>query len=953
MRVGQYLRWSVAAGLVWVASALDAQEALRPVRGTLAGAGRPIRAVERDSASLRVNPTLRIDLTPGEFRVLQVPVPTELPAGDSVRYVATVRPGFRLIGRTSGGFRASASLRELIFTVSVADGVFAGEQSIGDVQFVAGDVRIVVPLVAQVTSVYATTAHIEPGRLGVRPAERFVFAFSVMNRGNVVDTLALSVRAPAGWGVVRPATAVVVLQPGARERIEYRGTVPTTVSPGDQGLSVELTRPDGSTAGDAGLILSVDAERAARRTAGAPILSVSTASVFAPGLAPLTGSVLALRGPVWGSARVDAQTVLAPRIGGALQRGAARTGLVSGARYVRVFDERWSAGLGPTLVPTSTLTGFNTAGDGVDLTMRIGAWQGAVGAARPFSPAGDGSRTTDPMIGVVLDGRFEDSTAWTISASHLRDRSTVDRALDAAGVTHERMVAGQRSRLGLAYRATSDARGLGVDVGTMRVAESYHAELNYTTTPGGSAAFARASDELLFTGGFATTSRAPWRVSMFRVEDATGDRQAVRTYGLQAGPSIRLAARTTLDIGASLRAFERDDAIATSGLIERNGLLSLQHSVERVFISLGATGGAVTQTLRPVGGPSADASASRFGARATVLSRLPFAVVSAQASLDEVGPGAGFAANTRNVTGRISDVPLGPFGRFAVFHAEAGWMSAGGVQRPMTTAILGLRLRVTDRYVVRIESERNPVVIAGSGARSPWVTAVQVTSDLRLPSVSGRPSGVTGVVYQDLNGNGVRDAKEPGFAGVVLRRGSSFAVTDREGRYEFHTASSLGEMPVIDQSTIPLGWVLGRQSSGRSDWFGVVPAGRLEVEVSMQPDALGRVVSLPDDGVVVVATDVAGRQWRVVPKAGRRARFDALPPGDYRVSLELIRLMEPVDLSAATAEVTVDPSAGASEVVLPLRPRPVRIFIPPGRQGGQGGQSGQTTPVRAGGQGPT
>ena len=60
---------------------------------------------------------------------------------------------------------------------------------------------------------------------------------------------------------------------------------------------------------------------------------------------------------------------------------------------------------------------------------------------------------------------------------------------------------------------------------------------------------------------------------------------------------------------------------------------------------------------------------------------------------------------------------------------------------------------------------------------------------------------VHGVVFDDRNGNGVRDAGEPGLAGVAVSDGVTVALTDAGGRYEFNA---------LDGATLfvikPRGW---------------------------------------------------------------------------------------------------------------------------------------------------
>lgn len=43
--------------------------------------------------------------------------------------------------------------------------------------------------------------------------------------------------------------------------------------------------------------------------------------------------------------------------------------------------------------------------------------------------------------------------------------------------------------------------------------------------------------------------------------------------------------------------------------------------------------------------------------------------------------------------------------------------------------------------------------------------------------------GISGVVFADRNGNGARDASEPGIAGVAVSDQDTVVVTDRAGRY--------------------------------------------------------------------------------------------------------------------------------------------------------------------------
>src|SRR5665213_3206327 len=64
-------------------------------------------------------------------------------------------------------------------------------------------------------------------------------------------------------------------------------------------------------------------------------------------------------------------------------------------------------------------------------------------------------------------------------------------------------------------------------------------------------------------------------------------------------------------------------------------------------------------------------------------------------------------------------------------------------------------------------------------------------------------AAIRGVVFDDRNGNGIRDGGEPGIAGVAVSNGDEVALTDGEGRYEL--PSRAGAMVFVVK---PAGWRL-------------------------------------------------------------------------------------------------------------------------------------------------
>lgn len=105
--------------------------------------------------------------------------------------------------------------------------------------------------------------------------------------------------------------------------------------------------------------------------------------------------------------------------------------------------------------------------------------------------------------------------------------------------------------------------------------------------------------------------------------------------------------------------------------------------------------------------------------------------------------------------------------------------------------------------------------------------AIALLFVLAVPSAFGHASTAIqsrtarGVVFHDRNGNGRRDAGEPGLAGVAVSNQRDIVVTDRQGRYE---------LPVDEDTIIfvlkPRGWTPTLTSDGRPQFYYIhKPAG--------------------------------------------------------------------------------------------------------------------------------
>jgi len=190
---------------------------------------------------------------------------------------------------------------------------------------------------------------------------------------------------------------------------------------------------------------------------------------------------------------------------------------------------------------------------------------------------------------------------------------------------------------------------------------------------------------------------------------------------------------------------------------------------------------------------------------------------------------------------------------------------------------------------------------------------------------------VSGVVFQDRNGNGVRDDGEPGVPGIVVRRGGESAVTDGNGSFRFSPRAN-GAVE-IDPRSLPEGWLQSPRTlgagSGQRDGIavGVIPTSALDVVVVLAPNPEGSATAVRVGVATLALRDSSGRIWIARTGAAQRATFDALPKGRYTLSAELDGSSEPLVVDPIP-NVEVDGSPGRRQITVTVRTRPVRLFRP-------------------------
>jgi hypothetical protein len=290
---------------------------------------------------------------------------------------------------------------------------------------------------------------------------------------------------------------------------------------------------------------------------------------------------------------------------------------------------------------------------------------------------------------------------------------------------------------------------------------------------------------------------------------------------------------------------------------------------------------------------------------------------------------------------RAQSIALGNSPRSPMLNAEFQYYGWFGNRPAMAVARLGMIAPLPGALTLTVDIERNPF-ITGLGTVAQWIPVVKLTRSMRLPLGALRP-GAKGEVFEDLNGNGARDRGEPGMAGAVVRHGTETVVTDRAGRFRFYDRS---DVPVrLDETSLPIGVISSsavapeRRPAGAIE-IGVIRTAQVDVQIVPTADSSGRLPNIDLNGIPLQAFDSAGNAWAARADAGGLAHFYALPPGRYRVQIDVSGLRERVRLGPAPV-FTVEPQRVVPLQKVLLYPRPIRMFDPSGA--GPRGTGGSAT----------
>ena len=895
------MRHAIAVmGMVLLAAPLHAQSNGRD-------AGTTIDSARTAAGRVRyIGKTARTEGKPRSFQVVRVAVPPEVT--DVERVTFHVRPlnEFSIIGRQTGTVRIRDNL-DVLVTIAVPATAAAGTRGAARVVFQSPDTEVDVPIEMTVTPVYGLALHAPTELRGLRAGDRFEVPVRIQNRGNAPDTVRLQLELPVGWRLLTRDTSRMIIPPfGVRERTLR---IETPENSGSGSFFIRMYAFSSFATAQSLLTLTLGTPLNQNRPVG-PAVRATVGTVAVEGDGAQTVSQLAISGPLTNDIHIDGRLTTTPDLSGPLVSGLARVGTFISAPHLTAWTSDWRMTAGSTVLAMTDLTGLNAGGRGLawdfnDTTRTMG-----LVAARS-----DHNAAAASDHGELFGARYEQNLR------HMRIGAAATH-LSGVGLRHQQLSAfGVRARSyrmntltfggETAYRDFGTGSGFGWSANVLHEGSDERGELRITRAPGGTEAFARAEREVQASFAKSFVNGFDFLGSYVRTEDNTVASRAFRSSSLSLTPSylvtntLRLRGelrRLSFDVDATPIAYgsaETHVGAGASGLW-RGYNFSSDVGVARISRSVTAADIA------------ADDQGMRFVWRASASRPTAVGVLQLESSYERNDPTTGYLPEQFLLTARSERIQISSLSSRLQLDGELTLQTWSGVQ-PMLTVRAGADYTINNETEIAFSLERNPL-LSGLRERTPWIAAIKVERSIGVPRVSlGRAAGI---VYRDFNGNGKRDAGEPGEPNVAVRRGSARAVTGFDGSFRFWEAST-GDI-LLDPATLPFGWLVGNRDDGN---IALIPTTR--VEVTLEPGAAERLRNIDLSLVTVIARDMAGREWTGRRVSSNVAIFEALPIGTYKLDADFSAMVEPLRVNEPVVVEVVEGSVG--RVSLPVAGRPLRF----------------------------
>ena len=879
-----------------------------------------VRADSAKEATITL-PSVVASGAPRSFQVVSIPVPATFataldPQVEIIAHGEFVVLGPKTRALVSGGVRKS----RVAITIGIPAGALAGHLLAAEARFSApGMPTVVVPVEIDVSLVRRLMLRPPTGSANGQAGSDVVLRFEIENSGNARETVEAELSLPSGWASRDLRHRAIVIEPGTTAKRTARVAIPKLSSTGSSFVKIDLWDDGGSLSSSTMTVEVVNASSIGRQSGPNIVSALSHASNENGGRDRVYS--LTANGALFDSVRIDARMSQSSSLGAAASNSFARMGTFVSSPSVVLSSPSGQLSLGNTGTSFSELTGLYPYGQGALFHIRKPDWDLVTLGAVSMQPQESGKR--QPMLGVRLERQLGE-LRLSSSLSHLADGGTSARRLDAIGIGAAiPALFGSTLKAEIAERRFEAGRGFGWSTEILRTRGGSSEQFRVTHAPGGSDAFARATNEIVANVSERLGSRVMVSASGWRTTDETTVFSGLTSsgaslrpqYDIYPGATLALEARTYL-FDAHSRAGATNPA-SSFGSRESQIGFSLSSHIRQLYVNTSAFLGNVERSAAPTGQTVIrDRAPRNYWITAAGWSSAG-GLIEVQSRIEQTRDRGGFV-NQQNIYGiRGEQVMVGWLGGI---RAEADLQRIHGFGSEKSTAMRGgVSVPLISGFAIKLDAERNSIFRTTSG-RTPWIFGTRIEHAFTLPMI--RTPGTTGYVYEDMNGNHRRDRGEAGVAGAVVRRGSETSIADENGKYR---VGGDGAQPVVvDEASLPEGWTGSAPSRGD---LAVSLSRSAQVELVVAPRSGISAVEVDLTKALIIARDAAGREWSARMTGPSTATFDALPVGVYTLEFDLTQLSEPLAPRGEVPPLVVDGKESRS-LTITLDPRPIRMWTP-------------------------
>lgn len=820
-----------------------------------------------------------IPTTPNGVRLVAVPVPAEL-HGHAGHFEFLKQNTMSVVGRLEGDLTQGDSASVIALTVSVPKTAPAGRTTLGVMRFSCANqvcASVDVPVLLEVQA--RSALQVDPSRplIGTHAGARVRTDVVVRNVGNATEQVTVAVQAPNDWRSRVLAPLPLRLAAGASATVALEITVSDDAGVGDYGVAVQATSSGGAT-GRAAINVRVGAGQ--RGAIGWRPVLVADAAVARDengGLATAFGADL--NGEVLPDVRANGRASLVhdPSLSTVTERSLGRLGYATNSSFLVLSAPTWEAGVGMLGVSNAGLSGSGLWGDGASFRETSPTWRGSVMGVAPEAGGhyllGDIARRTGP--------------AWTgLAASDLHDDVGAGRTARTIAATLELPMTDGALTVQAGHRGSDSVSGMAWLARFERRSRDWAFSAQADHSPGGSAMFSHAEDELQADGFRRVNNVLAVGGSAWHSRDGGISGTAnFGSSGWSLTQQISLGRFGGVDVETHATTASGESGVGGFGNADREIRATWSGALSSVQTRLGVARGTLERNSSIADDIDVNASAAHLAAFGSASIATDLGTWELDLSADRTGAGVGIPTRQVSASARVDQVPLVQ-GR-VYLRGEVFAYYLATTRSMAQSQVVGFDVRFGDSYQLAIDAERNDYQRSATG-KLPWVVTTRIRRAIGLPPL--RSAALHGLVYADLNGNGKRDRGERGVPGAIVHIDGDVVVTDASGR--FAVGRTQPAQIDIDPLSLPIGWIAApRMLESRMSGDIELPAiPTTPVDVSLR---VGSVEGLDStnihlDRAIIVLTDSLGRHWTGTPSVRGLMRFDALPPGSYQVSADLM-----------------------------------------------------------------